>query len=49
MARKPVERIGICGAKKIGTRGPFYWRGFTWIPAWIGNYTHYNVWYEITY
>ena len=28
---------------------PFYKRGLTLIPAWISNYTHYNVWDEITY
>ena len=22
---------------------------FLWLPAWISNYTHYNVWDEITY
>ena len=30
-------------------RGPFYWCGLTWIPAWISNYIHYKVWDEITY
>ena len=29
--------------------GPFYLHGLTLIPAWISNYTHYNVWDEITY
>ena len=29
--------------------GPFYSHGLTLIPAWISNYTHYNVWDEITY
>ena len=29
--------------------GPFYLHGLTLIPAWISNYTHYNVWEEITY
>ena len=29
--------------------GPFYWHGWTLIPAWISNYIHYKVWYEITY
>ena len=28
---------------------PFYWHGLTVIPAWISNYTHYNVWDEIIY
>ena len=28
---------------------PFYYHGLTSIPAWISNYTHYNVWDEITY
>ena len=49
VVNKSVERIGICKAKKIGTRGPFYWRGLTWILAWISNYTYDNVWFEITY
>ena len=31
------------------TRGPFYKHGSTFIPAWISNYTYYNVWDEITY
>ena len=25
-------------------RGPFYKHGLTLIPAWINNYTHYEVW-----
>ena len=29
--------------------GPFYWHGLTLIPAWITNYTHYDVWDEIIY
>ena len=29
--------------------GQFYWHGLTSIPASISNYTHYNVWGEITY
>ena len=29
--------------------GPSYQHGLTLIPAWISNYTHYNVWDEITY
>ena len=28
---------------------PFYYHGLTLIPAWISNYSHYKVWYEITY
>ena len=28
---------------------PFYYHGFTLIPAWISNYTHWNVWDKITY
>ena len=31
------------------TSGPFYQHGLTLISAWISNYTHYNVWDEITY
>ena len=31
------------------TNGPFYQRGLTLIPAWISNYIHYKVCYEITY
>ena len=27
----------------------FYWRGLTWIPGWIINYTHYKVCDKITY
>ena len=27
----------------------FYLHGLTLIPAWINNYTHYNVWDEINY
>ena len=30
-------------------RGTFHKRRLTLIPAWISNYTHYNVWDEITY
>ena len=30
-------------------RGPFYKHGLTLIPAWISDYIHYKVWYEITY
>ena len=33
----------------IITWAPFYYRGLTLIPAWISNYTHYNVWDEIIY
>ena len=29
--------------------GPFYKHGLTLIQPWISNYTHYNVWDEITY
>ena len=29
--------------------GHFYYHGLTLIPPWISNYTHYNVWNEITY
>ena len=29
--------------------GPFYWHGLTLIPAWISDYIHYKVWYEIIY
>ena len=28
---------------------PFYKRGFTLFPVWIGNYIHYQVWDAITY
>ena len=28
---------------------PFYLHGLTFIPAWISNYIHYEVWGEITY
>ena len=31
------------------TSGPFYYHGLTLIPAWINNYTLYNVRDEITY
>ena len=31
------------------TNGPFNWHGLTLISAWISNYIHYEVWYEITY
>ena len=31
------------------TCGPFYYHWLTLISAWISNYTHYNVWDEITY
>ena len=31
-------------------RGPLRYRApFTLIPAWISNYIHYKMWYEITY
>ena len=33
----------------IDTWARFYLHGLTLIPAWISNYTHYNVWDEITY
>ena len=29
--------------------GPFKKHGLTLIPAWISNYTHYDVWDERTY
>ena len=29
--------------------GPFYWHGFTLIPAWISNHTPSKMWDEITY
>ena len=31
------------------TRGPFYWRGLTLMPAWISNHTPSKVWDEISY
>ena len=31
------------------TYGPFYEHGLTFIPAWISNYIHYEMWDEITY
>ena len=31
------------------SRGPFYKHVLILIAAWIGNYTHYKVWDEITY
>ena len=34
---------------QLVTRGRFYYHGLNLIPAWISNYIHYNVWYEITY
>ena len=40
---------GTTGALTSVARGPFYWQGLTLIPALISNYTHYNVWDEITY
>ena len=33
----------------IHASGPFYYHGLTLIPPWISNYSHYNVWDEITY
>ena len=30
-------------------RGTFYLHGLTLIPAWMGDYIHYEVWDEITY
>ena len=33
----------------IHQRPPFYQYGLTLTPAWLSNYIHYNVWYEITY
>ena len=36
-------------AQAMFSSGPFYQHGLTLIPAWISNYTHYNVWDEITY
>ena len=32
-----------------GYRGPFYQHGLTLIAAWITNYSHCKVCYEITY
>ena len=37
----------IC--KSVEVSDPLYQHGLTLIPAWISNYTHYNVWDEITY
>ena len=37
------------GDRKLDIYGPFHWHGLTLIPTWISNYTHYNVWDEITY
>ena len=28
---------------------PVFWHGLTLILAWISNYSHYNMWGEITY
>ena len=33
----------------VTTSGPFYQHDLTLIPAWISNYTHFNVWGEISY
>ena len=33
----------------VFVRSSFYLHGLTFIPAWISNYIHYNVCYEITY
>ena len=33
----------------LHTGGPFYLHDLALIPAWISNYIHYKVWYEITY
>ena len=30
-------------------RGPFYYHGLTLIPAWISNFIHCKLWYEIIY
>ena len=35
-------------AQNIILKWPFYYHGLTLIPAWISNYTLYNVWDEIT-
>ena len=46
--------LGSTNDNKHGTMasdisGHFYYHGLTLIPPWISNYTHYNVWDEITY
>ena len=33
----------------LALAGFFFKHGLTLIPAWISNYTHYNMWDEITY
>ena len=33
----------------LGQKHEYLIRKITLIPAWISNYTHYNVWDEITY
>ena len=33
----------------LGTGGPINYNGLILITIWVNNYTHYNVWYEITY
>ena len=40
---------GLAKCSDSATRAPFYEHGVTLMPAWIINYTHYNVWDEITY
>ena len=37
------------GDQEFYTRSPFYDMALTLIPAWISNYIHYKLWYEITY
>ena len=47
---KPTEQYPqrpLIGVKYLWVS--FYWHGLTWILAWVSNFIHYKVWYEITY
>ena len=49
MSYEPIMAMCMLTMGSQITSGPFYLHGLTLIPAWISNYTHYNVWDEITY
>ena len=42
--KQSIDNLASCVAS-----GPFYYYGLTLIPAWISNYIHHKMWYEITY
>ena len=44
LARQSSIHLVLTEYFDFNTCGRFYKHGLTLIPAWISNYTHYNVW-----